>query len=337
MQTIQMPLKSPATHHNNSSTMWAIIEHWEGKDSCRVDNTQKYLFIMLFKVGLDTLVLTLFRRNLYTFFMNVFSYSLVLVDLALFLAITMVWFLGPGQSPVSVCFVLAHGSDMYAALPLPVLILGLLNYLFELGNRTCHGSLHSGLRNVFLTLVVWAMACLWSFHSTNIDMIEIEYEVGKHAQVCKMQDSTSMSFFFAGISMAICFVLLPFCSRLPMWLREANRLSVQDSSATLKSDLYFSKTLFNGQRSDEKHTLVVETGQEVPPLYVSLMLCFTVTWMPFIVISLLCTVMGFAVPSYITVNTLWVECANSLLMGIVFWLKSDNLGPYMDLSDYANL
>ena len=298
-----------------------------------MDNTQQYLFIMLFKVGLETLVLTLFRRNLYTFFMNVFSYSLVLVDVALFLAITMVWFLGPGQSPVSVCFVLAHGSDMYAAVPLPVLILGLLNYLFELGNRTCHGSLHSGLQNVFLTLVVWAMACLWSFHSTNIDMIEIEYKAGKYARVCKMQDSTLMSFFFVGISMAICFVLLPFYSKLPMWLREANRAN---SSATLKSDLYFSKTLFNGQKSDEKHTLVVETGQEVPPLYVSLMLCFTVTWIPFIVISCLCTVMELVVPSYITVNMLWVECANSLLMGIVFWLKSDNLGPYMDLSDDFN-
>lgn len=116
---------------------------------------------------------------------------------------------------------------------------------------------------------------------------------------------------------------VPFCSWLPMWLRKANSLSAQRDNfpRPLRSDLYFSKTMFNGQGNYEENTLVVETGQQVPPLYISLILCFIATWTPYIVMSFVFLIMGFGF-----VNVLWFECINSLLMGVVFWLKSDHLG-----------
>ncbi|KAM9400650.1 uncharacterized protein ACWYII_030496 [Salvelinus alpinus] len=43
--------------------------------------------------------------------------------------------------------------------------------------------------------------------------------------------------------------------------------------------------------------------------------------------------LGLVVPAYIGVNLLRFECANSLLVGLVFWLKSDWLEPYSDLPD----
>lgn len=96
---------------NNSLKMWAIMKYWEG-EQCHVDNTPQYLFIMLFKIGIDTLVQSNFTYTMYTSFMNVCSYSVFLAGIAVFQALTVGWFLGN----VSVCFVLAHASFMYAAL-----------------------------------------------------------------------------------------------------------------------------------------------------------------------------------------------------------------------------
>lgn len=296
------------------------MEHWEGENG-HVDNTPQYLFIMLFKIGIDMLVLSNFTPTMYTSFMNVCSYSVFLADIAVFGALTVAWFLGN----VSVCFILAHASFMYAALPLPVLVLGLLDYMFELCNSTCHRAQRSGLQNSFLILVVWAIAGIRSFHSTNTKTMAIEHITGRHALLCQIQNSILISLFCVCLSIATCCVLLPFCSWLPMWLRKANSLSAQRDNfpRILRSDPYFSKTMFNDQGNYEENTLVVETGQQVPPLYISLILCFIATWTPYIVIPFVFLIMGFEVPPYITVNMLWFECINSLFMGVVFWLKSD--------------
>lgn len=58
-------------------------------------------------------------------------------------------------------------------------------------------------------------------------------------------------------------------------------------------------------------------------LYVSLTFGFSKTCASYLVMCIACELLGLAVPAYISINLLWLECANSVLVGLVFWLKSD--------------
>lgn len=68
-------------------------------------------------------------------------------------------------------------------------------------------------------------------------------------------------------------------------------------------------------------------------LYVSLTFGFSKTCASYLVMCIACELLGLVVPAYIGVSLLRFERANSLLVGLVFWLKSDWLGPYSDLPD----
>uniref|UniRef100_A0A8C8C0M6 Uncharacterized protein n=1 Tax=Oncorhynchus tshawytscha TaxID=74940 RepID=A0A8C8C0M6_ONCTS len=223
-----------------------------------------FLFILLLKVGLDCLVLSMCLRWLHTSFMGVCGLSVFLVDVVLLCSVVAVWFLGPARSPVSICFLLAHASAMFNALPLPVLGLGLLDYASEPRYTTCHEAPCRDLWNYALTLLVWGLA-------------------GVHSCL--------------GISVAICCVMLLHYKQMPLWLKEANRLSEQRDNVNpmLQSHLRFR-----------------------PPLYLSLTLDFGTTWASYLVMCIACELLGLAVPAYISINLLWLECANSVLVGLVF-------------------
>jgi len=76
-----------------------------------------------------------------------------------------------------------------------------------------------------------------------------------------------------------------------------------------------------------------EIQESSPRLFVSLTLGFAVNWVPYLLMCLTCYLVGFMVPSYASVNLLWMACANSALVGIAFWFRSDRIGPYSKLPD----
>ncbi|XP_076132849.1 uncharacterized protein LOC143114895 [Alosa pseudoharengus] len=59
--------------------------------------------------------------------------------------------------------------------------------------------------------------------------------------------------------------------------------------------------------------------QRGPPLYVTCVLLFAVPWCPYLLLHLSSQLLQLSVPSYVSVNTLWLSCANSLLAGITSW------------------
>ncbi|KAK6307916.1 uncharacterized protein LOC121538221 [Coregonus clupeaformis] len=317
--------------------MLAIIESWEEEGSCLEDNTRQFLFILLLKVGMDCLVLSICLCRLHTSFMGVFGLSVFLVDVALACAVVAVWLLGPAHSPVSMCFLLAQASAVFNALPLPVLGLGLLDYATESHYDSCHATPGRALCNCTLTLLVWVLAGVCACWSTFTNLIEVEYEGGKHALGCVVQESVFVVHFSVGISVAVCCVLLLHYKQLSSWLKEANKLSEQrdDVNPTLHRDLSFryAKLGQAGADKDEEKALAMETEWQRHPLYLSLTLGFSTTWASYLVMCVACELLGLAVPAYIAINLLWLECANSLLVGLVFWLKSDWLGPYSNLPD----
>uniref|UniRef100_A0A8C7QM02 Uncharacterized protein n=1 Tax=Oncorhynchus mykiss TaxID=8022 RepID=A0A8C7QM02_ONCMY len=264
--------------HGKSFNMLAIIESWEEEGSYYEDSTGQFLFILLLKVGLDCLVLSMCLRWLHTSFMGVCGLSVFLVDVVLLCAVAAVWFLGPARSPVSICFLLAHASAVFNALPLPMLSLGLLDYASEPRYTTCHDAPCRDLWNYSLTLLVWVLAGVHSCCSAVTNLLEVEYEGGRNALGCTVQESVFVVHFSVGISVAICCVMLLHYKQMPLWLKEANR----------------------------------------PPLYLSLTLDFGTTWASYLVMCIACELLSLAVPAYISINLLWLECANSVLVGLVF-------------------
>ncbi|KAF0036455.1 hypothetical protein F2P81_011767 [Scophthalmus maximus] len=311
--------------------MLAVLEQSEEGSGGHTDNTGKYLFLMLFKLGMDAAVFHLCCQKLNTSFLNTFSVSIVFADLAMTLCMAAVWLLGAERSPVSPCFSLAHISATFGALPLPVMCLGTLDYYIE---DTCTGrsAFRKHLRNVVLTLLVWILAVIHSFCSVKAELMELVYETGKDVLMCEVEESKLVNFFIFGLFTAVILTMLPFWSSIPRWMKEADRLSEsREIQNKQMSDLFTSSP--STEKKGSKEDYLEETILTRPPLWFSLTLGFTVFWTPYLTVSVACLLFGFGVPAYIAVNLLWFECTNSLLMGVVFWVKSKLQGPYSHLPE----
>nr|XP_019945116.1 PREDICTED: probable G-protein coupled receptor 160 [Paralichthys olivaceus] len=320
----------PDTSH--TFKMLAILEQWDERSGYKIDNTGKYLSLMLIKLGIDTVVFVLCCRKLYTSFLNMCSLSIVLADLAMVLCMTAVWLLGPERSPLSPCFVLAHTAATFEALPLPVIGLGIIDYCIEDACLANKNTFCKFLRNVVLTLLVWMLAVIYSIAYAKVELMELVTVTAVKALVCEEKESMLITYFLLGLFAAVTLTMLPFSTSIPMWVREANRLSeLREKHVDQRSDLFTVSPSTETKSSKEND--LGETNWQRPPLWLSLTLGFSLFWIPYLTVSVACLVLGFGVPAYITVNLLWIECTNSLLVGVVFWVKSRSLGPYCHLPE----
>ncbi|XP_049920100.1 probable G-protein coupled receptor 160 [Epinephelus moara] len=322
---------SPESSH--TVKMLGIIEQWDAASVNHTDNTDKYLLLMLFKLGLDAVALHLCCRKRFTSFLSMCSLSIVLADLLMVLLLAGVWFLGPERYLVSLCFILAKASKTYEALPLPMTCLGFLDYCLEDSNLCKQSMPCKYIRNAVLTLLVWMLAVFYSFVSATSDLMELDYVTGVRALVCDVEESALITYFILGLFAVVICTMLPYWSMIPQWLKEADRLSeAREEQENQSSDLLFTSTNCTETKSGMENNLE-ETVQPYPPLWFSLTLGFSIFWMPYLTVSVGCLILGYGVPAYITVNLLWLECANSFLMGVVFWVNSKSQGPYSQLPE----
>lgn len=300
---------------------------------CHTDNTFKYLLLMISKLGLDALVFYFCCQKVYTYFLNMCSLALLLVDLLVVFFMATVWFLGLDKSPVSPCFVLANVSATYGALPLPMMILGLLNYCLEDNSLSNQKSFCKLVRNSVMILLVLILAATFTCGSVKVELRDRYSGTWTVMLVCKVAESSVITYFVLGLFLAIICAVLPFCSMIPRWVKEANRISLsREDNEKRRSDLMFTQThCIDTKSSEEKY--LEETDWLRPPLWLSLTLGFGLFWMPYLVVSVACWLFGLLVPAYLTVNLLWLECVNSLMVGVVFWVKSKTHGPYSRLPE----
>ncbi len=310
--------------------MLAIMEQWEVVSGSHTDNTEKYVFLVLFKLVMDAVVFYLCHQKRMTSFLNMCSLSIILADMVMVVLLATAWLFGAERSPVSLCLVLANASAIYAALPLPVMILGFLDYSLVDTSICNHSAFCKFLRNAVLTLLGWTLAVIYSFGFVKAELMELRDSPQIIGLVCDVQESRLISSFVLVLFIAVICAVLPFWPTVPQWVKDADRLSeARDEHEIQKSDLFISTNCT--ERSLEKNSL--ENILPRPPLWLSFTLGFGVFWMPYLAISVTCLVLDFGAPAYITVNTLWLECVNSLLMGFVFWAKSNVRGPYSHLPE----
>ncbi|XP_053280447.1 probable G-protein coupled receptor 160 [Pleuronectes platessa] len=316
----------------SSIKMLAILEKWNDTSGFHIDNTVKCLSLMLSKFGMDTMVFLLCSGKLYTSFLNMCSLSIILGDMTMVLYVTAVWLLGPESSPVSLCYFLAHASAVFKALPLPMIAMGITDYCIEDTHHASKSSLCKFLRNLVLTLLVWTLAVIYSVASTKVELMELVYMTGIKALACEVKVSTFINFFILGLFSAVILMILPFSTKIPMWVREADRLSKsREEQDNQRSDLFTSTSSTETKSSKEND--VGENNWLRPPLGHSLTLGFALIWMPYLTVCVACLAFDFTVPAYISVNVFWLECTNSLLVGVLFWVKSKSLGPYSNLPE----
>ncbi|XP_039655685.1 probable G-protein coupled receptor 160 [Perca fluviatilis] len=331
-----LPESAPCLETSYTVKMLAVVKQWDEASGCYTDNTDKYLILMLFKLGMDAVVFYLCYRKLNTSFLSICSLSIILADLVMVFFTASVLFLGPERYLVSLCFFLANASATYGAIPLPIMCLGLLDYCLEdtsLGNQS---ALCKFLRNVVLTLLVWMLAVINPFGSVNSDLIEVDYKKGITFIVCEVEESTLLTYMILGLSTVVICIMLPFWSMIPQWMKKAERLSDASKERVNPRKMLFTSNNCTETKIGENYledNYLEETIQPCPPLWASLTLSFGAFWMPYLAVSVACLIFGFGVPSYITVNVLWLECTNSFLTGLVFWTKSNGQGPYSRLPE----
>uniref|UniRef100_A0A3Q3WW44 Uncharacterized protein n=1 Tax=Mola mola TaxID=94237 RepID=A0A3Q3WW44_MOLML len=279
-------------NYTDTHTMLAIIEECEVESDCQTDNTEKYVMLMLFKLGLDAGAFYLCCQKLYDSIFSMCSLSIVLADLGLTFSLVAVWLLGADGSHATLCFLLTNASAVYGTLPLPMIFLGLLDCYLH--TYPCGDSAYCKyLRNAVLVLLAWMLAVIYSISSVEVELTELDYMTWMKVVVCKVEESRLIAYFSLVLFIATTCAMLPFLSSIPQWLKES--ISPQ------------------------------------PPLWFSLTLGFGMFWMPYLIISVTCLLLNFGAPSYIAFNVLWLECTNCLLMGLLFWTKSNKQGTYCSL------
>ncbi|XP_017268796.2 probable G-protein coupled receptor 160, partial [Kryptolebias marmoratus] len=201
-----------------------------------------------------------------------------------------------------------------------------------LGNRSVLCKL---LKNAILTVLVWMAAFAYSFGFFHSELAQLDTMSGTKAMVCKVEKSTAVTVIILGLFSVTFLSMLPFCSGISQWVKEADQIyETLEEKQKMTSDLPFTSTWSPNFETTSKEEKPLEKKVCLrPPLWFSLMLGFLIFWMPYLVVTVSCLLCGFAVPAHISVNLLWLECTNSFLAGLTFWVKSKIRGPYVHLPD----
>ncbi|XP_048066719.1 probable G-protein coupled receptor 160 [Megalobrama amblycephala] len=311
--------------HSSSAIMMAVIWPKGKNENFPQDETLQYLLILCTKVGLNTFVLSFWRHSILKSLLGLCSVSMYAADMLLVCAVSGAWlFKEHLPTSTSMCFILAHGSAVYALLPLPILIAGAFDYASYPNLDITRSSRSRVVSYCIMVVLMWASAFVYTYHYTDTEPTEI-YKDKLRVTVCRVHGSTVVFQFNMQISIAVGLILLLYFKKLIGWLSRANKLAELRSTAFVPDqDFPYSQFGECGKS---------EIQESSPPFFVSLTLGFAVNWAPYLLMCLTCAMVGFVVPAYASVNLLWMACANSVLVGIAFWFRSDKTGPYSKFPD----
>lgn len=280
----------------------------------RQDNTLQFMLILFLKVFLNILVSGSCSRSLQSSLMGYIAHSVLLADGLLISAVTIPWLLGEHVDTAQcVCFVLAHASTIYSVLPLPVLFLGTVEHVSHLLLGAPLRHTRSGLVYFMLVLLLWALACFYSSSVTNT----VVWHINRY-QLCMIQDSSVVTYFSIGLCLLTLCVLITFHQEAATWIRASLKYSRPTPE---RSDLTFKYKKLQDLHSEGMSLAYSWIGQDRvngSAFFLSLVFGFATNWGPFLFVTTVFWCLDFNAPSYISLNLLWLMCANSLVVGVIF-------------------
>ncbi|KAL4622566.1 putative G-protein coupled receptor 160 isoform X1 [Arapaima gigas] len=312
---------------NVSVRMVSILGMWEGHGGPRQDNTLQSMFTLFLKVVLNMLTAIHCSRNLQKSFMGLSAISLFLADCLLLVGMMIIWILTDHiNTEDAECFILAHASTIYSMLPLPILLLGILDHF------TSHPmSAFKMLSCSMQVLAIWALTCLYSYFITNTGVSEHWYD--RRYQLCTVQESFIVMYFCSGLSLVIVCILLLYYQEAFSWVKNTYEHSTS-LPALFQSDLHFTYMKLRDTPEEDLASFKLEDKQaRQATLLLSLILGFSANWAPFLFFTTAFWFLGFSAPSFVSVNILWLLCANSMVVGVAFRFRKEGSGLYTTDAD----
>lgn len=310
--------------------MLAIMEQREAAVGLHKDNTAFFLMLVIAKAVLDTMLFCFDNKKWYHSFLGLCSLSIAVMDWVTVSFMASTWFIGAERVSAASCFVLAHASATYAALPVPMMCFGVLDsYLDDsyIGRRRPKCKL---LRNVVLMLVVWMQASIYSTVSVNSKLKEHQFTSRTEFLLCEVEDAQGLNYTVMLLFSAVLLAIWPFHSKVFQWVKEASRLTKEIEEENNQTSDFFNSNSCKKEQIYEKDDVQM-TNQPRPPMWLSLTLAFAVTWMAYLTITVVSFLCDVTYPAYVAINNMWLMCIHSVLVGVVLWAQSGTTGPHSDL------
>ncbi|MGH0173590.1 UNVERIFIED_CONTAM: hypothetical protein FKN15_066011 [Acipenser sinensis] len=213
----------------------------------------------------------------------------------------------------SLCTILSYFSSAYTKLPLPIVILGGIDHFMNL-SRTGFPVSRS---RVFLysveVLMVWAFAIFDSMHTIIIEIQRIDLPNNQSSFLCPIYSSHTVNLFCVGLFVVTC-CLVALCWKQLLLFQRICQAKEEGIESLLN------------QQQQQPHS-------ESMMLLLSINMDFLVNWGVFLVGSTITIFYKLAVPSSMSINLLWLLCANSFLISLVYWTQADRVGPLNDFPD----
>ncbi|MGH0118313.1 UNVERIFIED_CONTAM: hypothetical protein FKN15_048549 [Acipenser sinensis] len=299
------------------------------------DNTSTFLYLFLFKVGLNCLVMTISQRSMRRSLMGFFGISLFLADLMFLCFLAAMKF----RSSLfdSLCSVLSYFSSAYTKLPLPIVILGGIDHFVNLSRSGFPVSRSRVFLYSVEVLMVWALAIFYSMHTIVIEIQKMDLPNNQRAFICPIYSSNTVNLFCVSVLVFTC-CLVALCWKQLLLFQRIFQAKDQDKKSRaepLQSDLPFRYCKLSDQEEDMEALLnqQQQPHSKIMMLLLSINMDFLVNWGVFLVGSTIIIFCNRAVPSYMSINLMWLLCVNSFLIGLVYWTQADRVGPPNDFPD----
>ncbi|MGH0131218.1 UNVERIFIED_CONTAM: hypothetical protein FKN15_001970 [Acipenser sinensis] len=277
------------------------------------DNTSVFLYLFLFKAGLNCLVMTISHRSMRRSLMGFFGISLFLADLMFLCLLAAIKF----RSSLfdSLCSILSYFSSAYTKLPLPIVILGGIDHFVNLSRSGFPVSRSRVFLYSVEVLMVWAFAIFDSMHTIIIEIQRIDLPNNQSSFLCPIYSSHTVNLFCVWLFVVTC-CLVALCWKQLLLFQRICKAKEEGIESLLNQQ----------QQQQQPHS-------ESMMLLLSINMDFLVNWGVFLAGSTITIFYKLAVPSSMNINFLWLLCANSFLIGLVYWTQADRVGPLNDFPD----
>ncbi|XP_072113022.1 probable G-protein coupled receptor 160 [Mobula birostris] len=276
------------------------------------DTRKILLVILLVKVVLNWLILSVNRKVLQSL-IGYFCISLSLMDFALFTSMVMASFLNNyiiTGAQNQICLHLQFFSDIYDVLHVPICLLAGLDYFVNLHNLSKSLNESRTFTYLFTVFLLWIGAIVY---------VCIDYKIHVAWQVILDPLLYQCDIPFSNQSLLLSLLILIILVLVSIYCWSDLTSLVR----SLNVDSYLKEiVLWSSHPAAQLQPL-----SSKKQVLANIILCFSLTWMPFILLQLAIVLIWAPLPAYIDLNVPWLCFINSFLIGTVYWLKHRDIPP----------
>ncbi|KAJ6660976.1 hypothetical protein lerEdw1_016996 [Lerista edwardsae] len=267
------------------------------------------LFIMMGKVLLNVFLLCVRRQNLHQSFMGYFCISLAILDLVLLVTISFIshfqnfMLLGVRLTKYHSCLLTQIIALTYGILHYPVSLVAGLDYYFTITQPLKSPDVCRRWLYTATVLFTWISALCYVL-SLPGSAIGLDVDHYNSAYKCPFYISSQTYWLSLGMLMIMCLILILCWSEIVDTVHSVKVISYESETV-----LFFPYEPECSPRDCAKHLLA------------RLLICFSGTWVPFVLLQILIVLLGAQIPAFIEMNVPWLYFVNSFLIAIAYWVR----------------